>query len=299
MMNPIRNILTVDVEDYFMVSAFSDIVNTDTWNHYSSRVERNTMRVLDLFSRSGAKGTFFILGWIAERYPQIVKEIDRRGHEIGCHSYHHKLVYEMSIEDFKEDTAKAKAILENVIGKEVCGYRAPSYSITKKSFWAMEVLRETGFLFDSSIFPIVHDRYGYPEFSRFPTVVETASGKILEIPMSTFRVWDKNIPVGGGGYLRLFPVSLTEWAIRKMNEEEKEAAIVYFHPWEIDSNQPRINGSRLSRFRHYVNIERTEERIEHLLKTFSFGSVEDVHHGWIRLMAEEHEGGKSMCGKTL
>jgi polysaccharide deacetylase family protein (PEP-CTERM system associated) len=286
------------VEDYFMVSAFSNIIKTDAWDRYSSRVERNTMHVLDILARYDAKGTFFILGWIAERYPQIVKEIDRRGHEIGCHSYYHKLVYEMSIEDFKEDTEKAKAILENVIGKEVCGYRAPSYSITKKSFWAMEVLRESGFLFDSSIFPVVHDRYGYPEFSRFPKVVETASGKILEIPMSTFRVWDKNIPVGGGGYLRLFPISLTEWAIRKVNEEEKEAAIVYFHPWEIDSGQPRINGSRLSRFRHYVNIERTENRIEHLLRTFSFGSIGDVHHDLIRIMAEEREGENTMRGRA-
>jgi polysaccharide deacetylase family protein (PEP-CTERM system associated) len=298
MPNNIRNILTVDVEDYFMVSAFSNIIKTDAWDRYSSRVERNTMHVLDILARYDAKGTFFILGWIAERYPQIVKEIDRRGHEIGCHSYYHKLVYEMSIEDFKEDTEKAKAILENVIGKEVCGYRAPSYSITKKSFWAMEVLRESGFLFDSSIFPVVHDRYGYPEFSRFPKVVETASGKILEIPMSTFRVWDKNIPVGGGGYLRLFPISLTEWAIRKVNEEEKEAAIVYFHPWEIDSGQPRINGSRLSRFRHYVNIERTENRIEHLLRTFSFGSIGDVHHDLIRIMAEEREGENTMRGRA-
>jgi polysaccharide deacetylase family protein (PEP-CTERM system associated) len=298
MPNNIRNILTVDVEDYFMVSAFSNIIKTDAWDRYSSRVERNTMHVLDILARYDAKGTFFILGWIAERYPQIVKEIDRRGHEIGCHSYYHKLVYEMSIEDFKEDTEKAKAILENVIGKEVCGYRAPSYSITKKSFWAMEVLRESGFLFDSSIFPVVHDRYGYPEFSRFPKVVETASGKILEIPMSTFRVWDKNIPVGGGGYLRLFPISLTEWAIRKVNEEEKEAAIVYFHPWEIDSGQPRINGSRLSRFRHYVTIERTENRIEHLLRTFSFGSIGDVHHDLIRIMAEEREGENTMRGRA-
>jgi polysaccharide deacetylase family protein (PEP-CTERM system associated) len=298
MPNNIRNILTVDVEDYFMVSAFSNIIKTDAWDRYSSRVERNTMHVLDILARYDAKGTFFILGWIAERYPQIVKEIDRRGHEIGCHSYYHKLVYEMSIEDFKEDTEKAKAILENVIGKEVCGYRAPSYSITKKSFWAMEVLRESGFLFDSSIFPVVHDRYGYPEFSRFPKVVETESGKILEIPMSTFRVWDKNIPVGGGGYLRLFPISLTEWAIRKVNEEEKEAAIVYFHPWEIDSGQPRINGSRLSRFRHYVNIERTENRIEHLLRTFSFGSIGDVHHDLIRIMAEEREGENTMRGRA-
>jgi polysaccharide deacetylase family protein (PEP-CTERM system associated) len=281
MMNNVCNILTVDVEDYFMVSAFSNIVKTDTWDHYSSRVERNTMRVLDILDKSGAKGTFFILGWIAERYPQIVKEIDRRGHEIGCHSYLHKLVYEMSSEDFKEDTVKAKDILENIIGKKIFGYRAPSYSITKKSFWALEVIREAGFIYDSSIFPIIHDRYGYPEFSRFPTVVDTASGGILEIPLSTLRVLDKNIPVGGGGYLRLFPMVCTEWAIRRINEKEKEAAIVYFHPWEIDPKQPRLNGSDLSKFRHYTNIKKMERRIESLVGNFKFGPVNDVFNGHI------------------
>ncbi len=284
MVNNICNILTVDVEDYFMVSAFSNVVNPDAWDHYSSRVESNTMHVLDILAKYEAKGTFFILGWIAERYPQIVKEIDRSGHEIGCHSYLHKLVYEMSREEFTRDTARAKDILENIIGKRIYGYRAPSYSVTKRSFWALEVLREAGFLYDSSIFPIVHDRYGYPEFHRFPIVVETASGKILEIPMSTVRVWERNFPVGGGGYLRLFPIGLTEWAVRKLNDEEKEAAIVYFHPWEIDSGQPRINGKWLSRFRHYVNIDKTEKRIEHLLDTFPFGAVTDVHRDRIRFI---------------
>jgi polysaccharide deacetylase family protein (PEP-CTERM system associated) len=273
--------LTVDVEDYFMVSAFSDIVKTDTWDHYSSRVENNTMRVLDLFEKYDVKGTFFILGWVAEHYPQIIKEIDRRGHEIGCHSYLHKLVYEMSRMEFKHDILKAKKILEDIIGKRIFGYRAPSYSVTKESFWAMEVIRETGFLYDSSIYPIIHDRYGYPEFSRFPIVVKTDSGNILEIPLSTLRVLDKNIPVGGGGYLRLFPIAFTEWAIRRMNNIEKECAVVYFHPWEIDTEQPRINCSYLSKFRHYTNIKNMESRIESLVKKFEFGSVISVFNDHI------------------
>lgn len=283
------NILTVDVEDYFMVSAFSDIVKIDNWDSYSSRIDDNTMRVLDILESLDTKGTFFILGWVAERYPKIVKEIDRRGHEIACHSYQHKLVYDMTIEEFKKDTVKAKAILEEIVGKTIYGYRAPSYSITKKSMWAVEILREAGFLYDSSIFPIVHDRYGYPEFHRFPTVLETAYGKILEIPMSTIQIFNRNIPVGGGGYLRLFPLAFTEWAIRKLNAKENKSAILYFHPWEIDTKQQRINGTYLSRFRHYTNIRKTESRIGHLLKTFRFEPISEVLRYQIRSLMEDGE----------
>jgi polysaccharide deacetylase family protein (PEP-CTERM system associated) len=266
------------VEDYFMVSAFSEIVKPENWDRFSNRVESNTMRVLDIFERHDTRATFFILGWVAERYPRIVKEIDRRGHEIACHSYRHKLVYDMTFEEFREDTGKAKDILEAILGKRIYGYRAPSYSITEKSMWALEILREMGFLYDSSIFPIVHDRYGYPGFPRFPIVLETPSGGILEIPLSTIRIFRKNIPAGGGGYLRLFPLLFTEWAIKNLNGKEIKSAILYFHPWEIDADQPRINGGYLSMFRHYTNIGKTENRIDHLLKTFPFGSISEVFH---------------------
>ena len=288
-MNNVWNILTVDVEDYYMVSAFSDIIPTEKWDSYGNRIENNIMRILDIFEKHDTKGTFFILGWVAERYPQIVKEIDRRGHEIGCHSYQHKLVYDMTIEEFREDTRKAKTILEEIVGKRIYGYRAPSYSITKKSMWALEILREEGFLYDSSIFPIVHDRYGYPEFDRFPMFLETPSGGILEIPLSTIRIFNKNIPAGGGGYLRLFPLLFTEWAIKNLNGKESKSAILYFHPWEIDADQPRINGSYLSRFRHYTNIGKTENRIGHLLKTFRFGPVAGVLHDQIHSLMENGE----------
>ena len=291
-MNDVRNILTVDVEDYFMVSAFSGIVKPENWDRFSNRVESNTMRVLDIFDRHDTRATFFILGWVAERYPQIVREIDRRGHEIACHSYRHKLVYDMTLEEFREDTGKAKDILEGIVGKRIYGYRAPSYSITKKSMWALEILRETGFLYDSSIFPIVHDRYGYPEFHRFPMVLETPSGGILEIPLSTIRIFNRNIPAVGGGYLRIFPLLFTEWAINSLNGKESKPAILYFHPWEIDADQPRINGSSLSMFRHYTNIGKTENRIDHLLKTFPFGSIADVLRDQILPLKGNAEGKK-------
>lgn len=272
-MNEFLNILTVDVEDYYMVSAFSDVIRPEEWDFRESRLESNTMRVLDLLGSAGAKGTFFVLGWVAERFPGIVQEIDRRGHEVACHSYRHRLVYRMTFGEFREDARISKAILEQTIGKAVHGYRAPSFSITKESFWALEILKEVGFSYDSSIFPIHHDRYGYPEFPRFPSKIETGSGPIIEVPLSTVQILGKNIPVGGGGYLRLFPYPFTEWAIRRLNDKERRAAILYFHPWEVDPEPPRMNGTFLSRVRHYGNIGQTESRVGRLMRNFRFGPV--------------------------
>jgi polysaccharide deacetylase family protein (PEP-CTERM system associated) len=273
----VLNALTIDVEDYFMVSAFSGFVEMDTWYRYESRVVSNTLRVLDILEEYGFKGTFFVIGWVAENYPEIVKEIDRRGHEIGCHSYSHRLIYSLGADEFAIDTRKAKSIIENVIGKEIYGYRAPSYSITETNMWALEVLAEEGFRYDSSIFPIHHDRYGYPGFHRFPVWMDAGgSGGILEIPMSTIRVLGKNIPVGGGGYLRFYPLAITEWSIRHLNEKEGKSAIVYVHPWEIDPAQPRLNGRTISMLRHYMNLDKTEGRLISLLRSFEFGAVRDV-----------------------
>jgi len=276
-MKNIVNIFTVDVEDYFMVSAFSDVIPMHQWGNFESRIENNTLRVLDIIDKYSVNGTFFILGWVAERYPEIVKEIDRRGHEVACHSYCHRLVYNMTPEEFREDTRKAKAIIEGIIGKEISGYRAPSYSITENSIWALKILAEEGFEYDSSIFPIRHDRYGFPAYSRFPIMEETGTGwKILEIPLSTIKIFGENFPVGGGGYLRMYPLWFTQYAIRELNEKEYKSAIVYVHPWELDPDQPRLKSTKLSMFRHYINLGKTESRLDSLLGTFKFQSIRDI-----------------------
>lgn len=271
------NALTIDVEDYFMVSAFADVVRFEEWSGYESRIERSTTTVLDILDDHGVKATFFVLGWVAEHYPGVVKEIHRRGHELASHGYSHRLAYDLSPEEFREDTRRSKALIEDISGEAVSGYRAASYSITKRSLWALDILIEEGFTYDSSIFPIHHDRYGYPEFSRFPLVVEKkGSGGILEIPLTTVRLLGKNIPVAGGGYLRLLPLSLVKWSIRRLNRGEGEPAVIYIHPWELDPDQPRLNGSVLSSFRHNVNLEKTADKVKGLLAAFEFAPVREV-----------------------
>jgi polysaccharide deacetylase family protein (PEP-CTERM system associated) len=271
------NALTVDVEDYFMVSAFSGSIPQDQWGAYEPRVEGNTRRLLDIFDRYRVKGTFFVVGWVAEKFPGIVREICRRGHEIGCHSHRHRLVYDLSPEEFRRDTRNAKAILEDILGESVLGYRAPSYSITPRSQWALEILAEEGFRYDSSIFPIHHDRYGFPEHGRFAEVKRHNGAKgILEIPMSTLRILGKNVPIAGGGYFRFYPYRLTAWGIRKLNEKEDQPTVFYIHPWEIDPQQPRMQGSLLSTFRHYVNLGKNEGKLGRLLGAFRFAPVKEV-----------------------
>jgi polysaccharide deacetylase family protein (PEP-CTERM system associated) len=355
------NILTIDIEDYFQVHAFSDIIKFEDWDNFECRIERNTDRLLKILNGVTHKvqATFFILGWIAERYPSLVKRIQEESHEIACHGYAHKLIYTQSEEEFRQDIRKAKAILEDITGSEVIGYRAPSYSITNKSQWAFEILAEEGFKYDSSIFPIRHDFYGMPDAPRFPfavslngnsnvefsilnfesntaslnngntaapnislthslinpssdlsepqhcstaalnnsfthspnnsipnhskLIIQTSklnvqnSQFIIEFPLSTVKVFGQNFPISGGGYFRLFPYSLIKKGLKCINQRENKPFIFYMHPWEIDPNQPRINGlSFRSKFRHYVNLDRTKIKFRKLLKDFKFSTIRQI-----------------------
>jgi polysaccharide deacetylase family protein (PEP-CTERM system associated) len=261
-----RNVLTIDVEDYFQVEAFTSVVSTSDWAGYACRVENNTMRLLDLLDRHQAKATCFILGWVAERFPALVREIVRRGHEPACHSYWHRLVYTLDRETFRQDTQRAKDLIEQAAGTEVFGYRAPSYSITSRSLWALEVLAELGFTYDSSIFPVRHDTYGIPSAPRLPFRVQTPSGPLMEYPITTFRCAGQNLPVGGGGYLRILPYWYTQFGIARVHAEALPL-IVYVHPWEIDPEQPHIAAPWKSRLRHYTNLKKMETRLGRLLRS--------------------------------
>jgi polysaccharide deacetylase family protein (PEP-CTERM system associated) len=272
-----KNIFSVDLEDYYMVSVFSRKIRFEDWDKYEGRIEKNTIRLLDLLDRYDVRGTFFVLGWVAKKYPELVRTIHSNGHEIASHGYNHKPVFDMTPEEFGRDLNLSRDILQDTIGERIYGYRAPSYSITRKSFWAIEVLIEEGFRFDSSIFPIRHDFYGYPEFERYPvTLRKEGSGQILEIPLSTIRIMGQNMPFGGGGYFRLYPLKITEWSINHLNIREHMPAIFYLHPWELDSEQPRVNVSRIRNLRHRLNIAKSEYRIMQLLKTFQFCSVQEL-----------------------
>ena len=274
------NILTIDIEDYYHVSAFESVVQRDDWGKFESRVVDNTMRILSILKAFNTKATFFVLGWVAEQYPQIVKYIEQDGHEVASHSYDHRLIYDQSKEEFREDIRKTKAILESIISNEVLGYRATSYSITEKSLWALDILVEEGFLYDSSIFPIIHDIYGIPNAKRFPHIIlDKEKNRLWEFPLSTIRLLGANVPIAGGGYFRLFPYGFTRWAIRRLNKVG-HPAIVYIHPWEIDPHQPRLSGSRISRFRHYTNLDKTETRLESLLQEFNFVPIRSFLNLW-------------------
>lgn len=274
------NALTIDVEDYFQVTAFEHHVARDCWDNYPLRVERNTFRILDILDEKNLTATFFVLGWVAERRPSLVREIARRGHEIACHGYGHELIYKIGPDRFRDDVRRARILLEEITGKKVSGFRAPSYSITAKSLWALDILVEEGFSYDSSIFPIVHDIYGIPGGERFPHEIETQAGKIKEFPISTLSLgigwWRSRLPIAGGGYLRLFPAQLVERAIKYINTCEKQPTVIYFHPWEIDPHQPRIKAGLKSRFRHYLNLERMEKKISYLLDTCKFSSIREI-----------------------
>jgi len=274
------NALTIDVEDYFHVTAFERQIKPAEWGGYTLRVEGNTLRILDMLDEFALKATFFVLGWVAERLPALIKEISRRGHEIACHGYGHQLVYRLSPQEFRQDISRAKSLLEDICGERVHGYRAPSYSITAKSLWALDILVEEGFTYDSSIFPITHDIYGIPGGKRFPHEISTHAGKIREFPISTYPLkvgwWKSQMPICGGGYLRLFPAALVAGAIQAINVREKQPVIVYFHPWEIDPEQPRIRAGMKSCFRHYLNLERMELKVRHLLDNFRFSSAGEV-----------------------
>ena len=272
----IQNAITVDVEDYFHVSAFAKCIDQRDWGTYRLRVEDNTHRILDLFDEFSVKGTFFILGWVAERAPELVKQISSRGHEVACHGYSHQLVYNQAQGVFREETFRAKQILEEITQTSVRGYRAASYSITEKSLWALDVLVEAGFEYDSSIFPVIHDRYGIPNAREYPHLLKTISGNyITEFPLSTAKLFIWRLPVAGGGYFRLYPYVLTKAGLSQINRKH-HPFIFYLHPWELDPDQPRISASWLSRFRHYNNLDKCETRLRNLLSDFQFVTVWDV-----------------------
>jgi len=282
----VPNALTVDVEDYFHVSALAPAIPRDTWSSRESRVVGNTHKLLNLFDQFSVRGTFFVLGWVAERYPQLVKDIAARGHEIACHGLSHRLVYEQSPTEFRQETAQSKNLLEDITGSAVVGYRAASYSIVRKSLWALDILVELGFKYDSSIFPVRHDRYGIPAAKREPHLMSTPGNQcIVEWPLSTASLIGLRVPVSGGGYFRLMPYWLTRWGLASINQRELRPFVFYLHPWEIDPDQPRVQASRLSRFRHYTNLERCEERLRRLLGEFRFSTARDGL-GQLGLLAE-------------
>jgi polysaccharide deacetylase family protein (PEP-CTERM system associated) len=272
----IVNAMSVDVEDYFQVSAFDRVVSRAGWDGFESRVVSNTQRVLDLFERAGVRSTFFVLGWVAERFPALVREIAVAGHEIASHGYHHQLLYTLTPAQFREDVRVSKTILEQTSGSLVLGFRAPSYSIIESSLWALDILIEEGFVYDASIFPIHHDRYGIPNATRHAHELRRRSGTLIEMPASTARLGGVNLPIAGGGYFRLLPYAWTRWGIDRVNRLERKPVVFYFHPWELDPGQPRFAVGTASRIRHYTGLDRTPARLRRLLSEFRFASVAAV-----------------------
>jgi polysaccharide deacetylase family protein (PEP-CTERM system associated) len=272
------NAFSVDVEEHYHVEAFRGIVAQSQWARFESRVLANTRRLLALLDRRSVTATFFMLGCVAERHPRLVRECVDAGHEIASHGWDHRPVTALTREEFRSDVRRTKNLLEQLGGVEVLGYRAPTYSIVRSTMWALEVLREEGYRYDSSIFPIVHDRYGIPDAPRFPGAVPLENGSsLLEFPISTVRVAGVNLPFIGGGYLRHLPESFVQWGMRRVTERERQPVIVYIHPWELDPQQPRIrHAPALTRWRHYGNLERTEDRLESVLDRFSFCTVREV-----------------------
>lgn len=267
----------MDVEDYFQVEAFADRVQRKDWEGYPSRVEQNTMRLLDLFDEYKVKGTFFLVGWVADRTPNLVREIVARGHEPACHSYWHRTVYSLTPDEFREDTRNSKDRIEQIGGAPVLGYRAPTWSITRTCLWALDILAELGFQYDSSIYPIQHDLYGLPGAGRLPYTHQLANGRTLrEFPPATVKLVGMTLPAAGGGYLRIFPIAYTHWAFRQIEHNSENPVIVYLHPWEVDPGQPRIEGKLKSKFRHYTNLGKMSGRLRSLLERYSFYSFRDL-----------------------
>lgn len=271
------NAMSIDVEDYFQVAAFAPYIDRSRWETLPCRVERNMELILELLDRHQTRATFFTLGWIAERYPAMIREIVSCGHELASHGYSHARASELSREAFRDDLSRAKALLEEIAGVAVRGYRAPSFSIGAANLWAHEVIAETGHAYSSSVYPIAHDHYGMPEAPRFAW--RTPSG-VVEIPPSSLRMLGRNLPASGGGYFRLLPYPVSRWSIRRINERDGEPCIFYFHPWEVDPEQPRVRQADVkARFRHYVNLQRTTSRLDRLLRDFPWGRVDEVFAG--------------------
>ena len=285
-MSQLTNVMTVDVEDYFQVSAFERYVGRDSWDDRECRVERNVDRILELFDSHGVKATFFTLGWVTERYPDMIKRIVGQGHELASHGWSHVRVTQQQPAEFRQDILRTKALLEDVSGQEVIGYRAASYSIGANNLWALELLQETGHRYSSSIYPIKHDLYGMPDAPRF--AFSPGNDDFLEFPVTTVRLGNRNLPCGGGGWFRLVPYAGMRWAMRRVNKIDQEAAIFYFHPWEIDPEQPRQQGIDVkTRFRHYLNLERMQPRLSRLLDDFAWGRMDEVLY-WPQLQRLAH-----------
>ncbi|MDB6087794.1 MAG: polysaccharide deacetylase [Gammaproteobacteria bacterium] len=274
---PPINAFSVDVEDYFQVAALAGAISRESWPTREYRVERNTEIILDLLAEKKVRGTFFVLGWVAERSANLVARIAAAGHEIACHGYSHQLIYRQTPEVFREETLRAKHHLEDVIGKAVSGYRAASFSITRESLWALDVLIDAGFEYDSSVFPIHHDRYGIPGASPEPgRIVAPSKRTLVEFPMSAAKFFGVQVPVSGGGYFRILPYWVTRAGLRQINQQAGRPFTFYLHPWEVDPGQPRVKVSAFSRFRHYTNLHRCEGRLRRVLGDFSFASMREV-----------------------
>lgn len=272
----LRNAMTIDVEDYFQVSAFASHISRNNWDTQECRIERNVNLILDMLSEHNTKATFFTLGWVAERYPNIVKRIVNEGHELASHGYAHLRASDQTPQEFHEDISHAKKILEDIGGVEVRGYRAPSFSIGSKNLWALDTLQETGHLYSSSIYPIEHDHYGMPDAPRFAFKASRNQG-LLEIPATTIHLFNRNFPASGGGYFRLLPYSISRWSIQRVNEQDKQPCVFYFHPWEIDPEQPRQHGIGMkTKFRHYVNLSAMEKKIKFLLQDFKWDRMDNI-----------------------
>ncbi len=279
----LRNAMTIDVEDYFQVSAFAPYIARGEWDARECRVERNVDRILALLQAKNTRATFFTLGWVAERYPALVRRIVAAGHELASHGYGHQRASDLSAADFRQDIRRAKALLEDIGGRPVLGYRAPSFSIGKGNLWAFDELLAAGYRYSSSVYPIAHDHYGMPDSPRFAYPVREG---LLEVPVTTLRLRGRNLPSSGGGYFRLLPYALSRWMIGQVNQVDAQAAVFYFHPWEIDVGQPRVAGiDAKTRFRHYVNIARTERRIARLLDDFAWGRMDEIFLPQARLVS--------------
>lgn len=274
------NAMSIDVEDYFQVAAFAPYIDRKAWESIPCRVEHNVARILELLEQHETRATFFTLGWIAERYPELIRRIVGHGHELASHGYAHLRASDQTPDAFRDDLLHAKALLEDVSGTAIRGYRAPSFSIGAANLWAHDIIAETGHEYSSSVYPIVHDHYGMPEAPRFAW--RTRSG-VVEIPPSSLRMLGRNLPASGGGYFRLLPYPLSRWSIRRINQHDGEPCIFYFHPWEIDPEQPRIRqAGAKSRFRHYLNLERMAGRLDRLLRDFRWGRVDEVYASHLR-----------------
>jgi polysaccharide deacetylase family protein (PEP-CTERM system associated) len=265
----------VDVEDYYHVSAFEHIVRREDWGAFASRIEASTETILEVLGRSSTRATFFVLGWVGERHPRLVRAIHAAGHEVACHSYWHRLVYQQTPRAFREDLRRARDVLQNAAGARVTAYRAPSFSITQDSLWALDVLIEEGFLYDSSVYPTYHDRYGIPGAPAWPHTIQRPAGLICEWPMPVVRKFGYPLPVGGGGYFRLYPYFFTRRALRRLNARGTPF-VSYVHPWEVDPEQPRLSPGWMKSFRHYVGLRRTERRLARLVADFRFGTLSEA-----------------------